>query len=96
MANRNRVTDVSRIRGTGRTREDTTAGEVEYRRTLQEPAVHVRTRHTQGSGPRGRGFKSLAPDHFRIHNRRFEGSSGISGTPPYHNFLENYRNPIVR
>ena len=42
------------------------AGEIEYRGTLEEPAGHWRTRRTQGSGPCGRGLKSLAPDQFPI------------------------------
>jgi hypothetical protein len=37
--------------GYGRTREDTTASDIEYRRKLEEPAGHWRTRRTQGSGP---------------------------------------------
>jgi len=37
--------------GHGRTPEDTKATEVEYRRTLEEPAGYGRTRDTAGSGP---------------------------------------------
>jgi hypothetical protein len=41
-------------------------------------------------------IKSLAPDHSRIQNRRFQSLSEITGTLPYHNFLESYPDPIVR
>jgi hypothetical protein len=51
-----RFTDVSRIRETRRTQEDTTAGGVEYRRILKEPAGigrirRVRDREAPGSNP---------------------------------------------
>ena len=47
---------------------------------------HERTRHCAGSGPRGPGFKSRAPDHtgpptnFRLQNQRFCGSSESAGS----------------
>jgi len=41
------------------------------------------------SGPWGRGFKSLAPDQFRVQNRRFWPSSAVAGAQPGHRFVEN-------
>jgi hypothetical protein len=49
-----RVTEMSRIRGTRRTQEDTrgtTPDEIEYSRTPEEPVGHCRTRRHAGSGP---------------------------------------------
>jgi len=49
-----RVTDVSRIRGTGRTEKDTKGhegGQIGYRRTRKETPGQRRTRDTAGSGP---------------------------------------------
>jgi hypothetical protein len=37
--------------GHRRTREETKAGQTEYRRTPKETGGHQRTRHTAGSGP---------------------------------------------
>jgi len=47
---------------------------------------------SQSSGPWGPGFKSRAPDQFRIQNRRFETLPRVTCTPPYHNFLQSKRN----
>jgi hypothetical protein len=78
--------------GHGRTRRRSKLSTGGHWRNLRDTGGHdmrpVRDREAPGSNPG-------PPTIFVFKTRRFEGSSGITDTPPYHNFLENYRNPVV-
>jgi len=54
--------------GSSGSRQDSRGAAIEFSGALADPAGRARTRRRHGSGPRGPGFKSRAPDQFLISN----------------------------
>ena len=57
---------------------DTEEGQFEFRRTSAEPAGHAGTLHQDGSGARGPGFKSRAPDQLSNTNPMIPTVASVS------------------